>query len=260
MEARDVTAAHLPLGEVVCAWGAERTQEVLSRLSGVVCHVVVLGTAETARVHRSSQVMRANPEVLLDLLPGGKDAPIIDADVHALSLPPTRPLLIREAGEIIGILADDVAPPVRHRAITGTKDARALAQWHVRKALTSFRKVGVPLILDIRPARVKGDGSAFTELLDGLLEVCLTRSKNAPGVSCAHVLVTEGQSGVWLVIEDRSGALDYALQTALLNDSPSENPTVKALRRLRGKAIAAGGSMTAQPNSHGVRSIVCLPA
>ncbi len=259
MEAREVTAAHLPLGEVVCAWGAERTHEVLSRLSGVVCHVVVLGTADTARVFRSSQVMRANPDMLLDLLPGGKEAPIIDADVHALSLPPTRPVLIREAGEVIGILTDEIAPPVRRRTITGTKDARALAQWHVRKALTSFRKVGVPLILDIRPARVKGDGSAFAEILDGLLEACLDRSKNAPGVSCAHVLVTEGQSGVWLVIEDRSGALDYAIQSALLNDTPCENPTVRALRKIRGKAIAAGGSMTAQPNSHGIRSIVCLP-
>ena len=67
-----------------------------------------------------------------------------------------------------------------------------------------------------------------------------------------------------MVIDGGEGSVVQTLfpviQAALLNDSPSENPTVKALRRLRGKAIAAGGSMTAQPNSHGVRSIVCLPS
>ncbi len=260
MEVHEVTTAHLPLGEVVSAWGAERTSEVLRRLSGVVCHVAVLGTGETGRVFRSSLVMRSDPEMLLDLLPGGTEALIVESSTRALDLPPERPLLVREAGEIIGILTDDAAPPVRRARAAGTCDARTLAQQRVREAMDSFRKDGVPLLLDIRTARVRGDGRVFTETLDGLLAECLRRSQETSGASCAHVLVTEGKSGVWLVIEDRSGALDYKTQAALLNDAPSEDATVQVLRKIRARVTAAGGTLTAQPNSFGIRTIVCLPA
>ena len=259
MEAHEVTAAHLPLGEVVSAWGAERTSEVLRRLSGVVCHVAVMGTGETARVFRSSLVMRSDPDMLLDLLPGGTEAPIVESWVRAADLPAERPLLVREAGEIIGVLTDDAAPPVRRARLSGTCDARQLAQQRVREAMDSYRKEGVPLLLDIRSARVRGDGKIFADTLDGLLAECLRRSLHTPGASCAHVLVSEGKSGVWLVIEDRSGALDYKTQAALINDAPSEDPTVQVLRKIRARVTAAGGTLTAQPNPFGVRTIVCLP-
>ena len=260
MEAYEVKAAQLSLREVVTAWGAERAGDVLPRLSGVVCHVVALGASgDKARVFRSSQVMRAQSDMLLDLLPGGVDALIVDADVQAFRLPSERPLLFREDGEIIGILTDEAAPPVRRRDITGTADARALAQKRVRQAMEHFRKDGVPLLLDIRSARVRGDGRDFIALLDGLLGECLRRGKDNDGLACTHVLVREGKSGVWLVIEDRSGPLSVEAQSALLNDEPSDDLTVEALRKLRARARAAGGSMTAQPNPSGIRSIVCLP-
>lgn len=261
MEAYEVKAAQLSLREVVTAWGAERAGDVLPRLSGVVCHVVAMGAdGNKARVFRSSQVMRADTDMLLDLLPGGVDAPIVDADVQAFRLPSERPLLFRQAGEIIGILTDEAAPPVRRREITGTVNAKALAQQRVRKAMDRFRKDGVPLLLDIRRARVRGDGREFIALLDGLLAECLRRSKDNDGLACTHVLVREGKSGVWLVIEDRSGPLDIEAQSALINDEPSDNLTVAALRKLRAQARAAGGSMTAQPNPSGIRTIVCLPS
>jgi hypothetical protein len=260
MEAHEVTAAHLPLGEVVTAWGAEKTGDVLRRLSGVVCHVVVMGAAtDRARVFRSSQVMRSDPDMLLDLLPGGREALIVESDIKAFQIPESRPLLFREDGEIIGILMDGAAPPIRKAASTGSSDARALAQRRVREAMNEFRKDAVPLLLDIRSARVRGDGAEFAAILDGLLAECLRRAKTAPGATCTHVLVTEGKSGVWLVIEDRSGALDFETQAQLVSDEPSDHPTVLALRKLQTMAEAAGGSMTAQPNPFGVRSIVCLP-
>lgn len=261
MEATEVTIAHLPLGEVVSAWGAETVRDVLPRLSGVVCHLVVRGgSTERARVFRSSQVLRADPDLMLDMLPGGSDGLIVGSGLSAMRLPDQRPLLVQEGSDIIGILLADAAPPVRLPARRGTSDANALAQAKLRDAMKKFRKEAVPIVLDIREGQVYGDGSTLGDVMDVLLKEALKNAKKRQKISCVHVFLAQGESGLWLVVEDRSGRLPEKAQRALLDGTASKHRAVLTYRALKERVEADGGTMTAQPSPWGLRSIVCLAA
>ncbi len=262
MEAHEVTVAHLPLGEVVCAWGADTVSEVLPRLTGVVCHLVVLGgDGSRCRVFRSSQVLRADPGELLDLVPGGSEAEVIDVSTRAHFLPRARPLLIREGSEIIGILLED-APPARvpeWRKPRGSTDARVLAARALRKPMESFRKQGVPVVLDLRPCRVSGQGELLEQAIETLMAAALKNARKNTSFSCVHVLLAEGKSGTWLVVEDRSGRLPAVAVDALIHSRESKHSSVKMVGALRTAIEPNGGSVAAQPGPDGLRIIVCLP-
>jgi len=261
VEAAEVTLAHLPLGEVVSAWGAETVRDVLPRLSGVVCHLVVRGgSQDRARVFRSSQVLRSDPDLMLDMLPGGSDGLLIDASHAAVGLPTHRPLLVQEGAEVIGILLADAAPPVRLPERRDTTDAQALAMAKLRDAMVTYRKEAVPIVLDIREGRVFGDGRMLGDVIDVLLKEALKNAKKRQELSCVHVFLAQGESGLWLVVEDRSGRLPEKAQRALIEGTPSKHRAVLTYRALKERVEGDGGTMTAQPSPWGLRSIVCLAA
>lgn len=261
MEATEVTIAHLPLGEVVCAWGAETVRDVMPRLSGIVCHLVVQGGAgDRARVFRSSQVLRADPDLMLDMLPGGSDGLLVGAETKAHQLPRHRPLLVVEGGEVVGILLDEVAPPVRSGPRKGSVDARELAMATMRDAMNVFRKEAIPIVLDIRDGRVEGDGQTLADALDVLLKASLASAKERQELSCVHVFLSQGDSGLWLVVEDRSGRLPESAQRALVDGTPSDHRAVLTYRALKERVEADQGTMTCQPSPWGARFILCLKA
>ena len=245
----------------MCAWGAETVRDVLPRLSGVVCHLVVRGGSnDRARVFRSSQVLRADPDLMLDMLPGGSDGLFVDAGVSAMQLPPHRPLLVQDGPDVIGILVADAAPPVRLPERRGTTDAQALAMARLREAMKTYRKEAVPIVLDIREGQVFGDGQTLAEVMDVLLKEALKNAKKRQELSCVHVFLAQGESGTWLVVEDRSGRLPEKAQRALLDGTPSKHRAVLTFRALKERIEGEGGTMTAQPSPWGLRSIVCLAA
>lgn len=259
VEAAEVTIAHLPLGEVVCAWGAETVRDVMPRLSGVVCHLVVRGGAgERARVFRSSQVLRADPDLMLDMLPGGSDGLLVAATTKAHHLPRHRPLLVQEGEDIVGILVADVAPPVRSVPRRGSVDARELAMVALRDAMKDFRKEAVPVVLDIRDGRVEGDGQTLADVLEALMTASLESARQRQELSCVHVFLSQGDSGLWLVVEDRSGRLPEDAQRALVRGTASQHKSVLTYRALKERVEGDQGSMTCQPSPWGVRFIVCL--
>ncbi len=261
MEATEVTISHLPLGEVVTAWGAESVRDVLSRLSGVVCHLAVRGgSGDRARVFRSSQVLRADPDLMLDMLPGGSDGLIVSGDLSAMMLPDHRPLLVQEGPEIVGILVAEAAPPVRLPALRGRTNAQALAMAKLREAMKTYRKEAVPIVLDIREGQVFGDGQVLADVMEVLLKEALKNAKKRQAMSCVHVFLAQGESGLWLVVEDRSGRLPEKAQRALLEGTASKHRAVLAYRALKERVESDGGTMTAQPSPWGLRSIVCLAA
>ncbi|MCP4917450.1 MAG: hypothetical protein GY913_11045 [Proteobacteria bacterium] len=261
MEAAEVTIAHLPLGEVVCAWGAETVRDVMPRLSGVICHLVVRGGAgDRARVFRSSQVLRADPDLMLDMLPGGSDGLVVAATTKAHHLPVHRPLVVQEDDDITGILIADVAPPVRATPRKGSVDARELAMATMRDAMKTYRKEAIPIVLDIRDGRVEGDGQTLSDVLQILLNTALESARKRQELSCVHVFLSQGDSGLWLVVEDRSGRLDEEAQRALVAGTPSQHKTVLTYRALKERVEGDQGSMTCQPSPWGVRFIVCLKA
>ncbi len=247
---------------MVCAWGADTVSEVLPRLTGVVCHLVVMGgDGSHCRVFRSSQILRADPSEMLDLVPGGSEAQVIDACTRAHFLPTTRPLLIREGSEITGILLDD-APPARvpeWRKPRGSTDARALAARTLRKPMERFRKEGVPVVLDLRPCRVAGNGDLLESAIETLMGSALKNARKNAAFSCVHVLLAEGKSGTWLVVEDRSGRLPADAIDALIHERESKHRAVAMVSELRAGVEPLGGSVAAQPGPDGLRIIVCLP-
>lgn len=261
MEALSLSIADLELGPVVSAWGAQSVQEVLPKLSGVGCHVAVRGSrADAVRLFRSAQLLRADPGTMLDLLPGGQEVGVIEADTPVSRLPAQRPLVVASAGEVIGILLSDHAPPVRGPQPTAVFNAAEVALREVKRAMVEFRRKGVPLIIDVRDSRVHGSADVLTDLLQTLLADILEHVESAGGDGAAHVMLSPGRSGTWLVVEDRCGRLSDEVQIALADPGAwCDDPLVRSFRRLKERVEGMGGSMSAQPGPFGMRTLVALP-
>ena len=256
----------LPLEPVVEAWGIVRVQDVTGQLTGAHGWVAVLDGAGGARVVPASQVLSANPDHMLDLLPGGVDASYVDATTPVGELPEQRPLLVRQGSEVLGLLGGDTLDPRRSRMKrmlrlpSGGADA-ALAAWSaVKHHRDTYRKKGIALVLDIQPSRVEGDGLVVRDAVDVLLEEALELILRANGGTGVHVVLGQGQSGLWLGIETHGSYFPAAFLCEMLEEGPSEDPTTLALRRIRDKVKAQRGHMKVTPTRTGTRFMISLPA
>jgi hypothetical protein len=261
VEALAISIADLELGPVVSAWGAQSVREILPSLSGVGCHLAVRGSkADSVRLFRSAQLLRADPSTMLDLLPGGQQVAVIEADTLVSRLPNQRPLAVVSAGELIGVLLNEHAPPVRGPQPKAVINAGEIALREVKRAMAEFRRKGVPLIIDVRDSRVHGSADVLTDLLQTLLADILEHVERTGGAGAAHVMLSPGRSGTWLVVEDRCGRLSDEVQVALADPGAwCEDPLVRSFRRLKERVEDMGGSMSAQPGPFGMRTLVALP-
>lgn len=246
---------------MVSAWGAQSVQEVLPALSGLGCHVAVRGSdSGQVRLFRSAQLLRADPGTMLDLLPGGQSVPTVPAETLATQIPRERPLAVVDGGEVVGVLLHDNPPPVRGPAPRDVVDAGALALREVKRSMVEFRRRGVPLIIDVRDSRVHGNADVLTDLMQTLLADILEHVDRAGGAGAAHVMLSPGRSGTWLVVEDRCGRLSDEVQVALADPGAwCDDPLVRSFRRLKERVEGIGGSMSAQPGPFGMRTLVALP-
>lgn len=261
VEALAINIADLELGPVVSAWGAQSVQEILPSLSGVGCHVAVRGSnADSVRLFRSALLLRADPHTMLDLLPGGQEVAVVAAETPVQRLPSQRPLAVVSAGEVIGVLLSEHAPPVRGPSPAAVINAAEIALREVKRAMVEFRRKGVPLIIDVRDSRVHGSADVLTDLLQTLLADILEHVDQTGGAGAAHVMLSPGRSGTWLVVEDRCGRLSDEVQVALADPGAwCEDPLVRSFRRLKERVEGMGGSMSAQPGPFGMRTLVALP-
>lgn len=261
MEALAINLSDLELGPVVSAWGAQSVHEILPSLSGVGCHVAIRGSsADKVRLFRSAQLLRADPNTMLDLLPGGQEVSAVEADTPFSRVPPQRPLAVVSGGEVIGVLLNDQAPPIHGPSPSAVINASEIALREVKRAMVEFRRKGVPLIIDVRDSRVHGSADVLTDLLQTLLADILEHVDQAGGAGSAHVMLSPGRSGTWLVVEDRCGRLSDEVQVALADPGAwCEDPLVRSFRRLKERVEGMGGSMSAQPGPFGVRTLIALP-
>lgn len=261
MEALALTIADLELGPALMAWGAQTVQEILPRLSGVATHVAIKGSdPHHMQLFRSTQLLRADPHSMLDLLPGGDRALVVPAETLARELPPERPLIVVSEDEVLGVLLHEQAPPMRGPAPPQTVDAGEVALREVKRSMAEFRRKGVPLIIDVRDCRVYGSQDVLIDVVQTLLADVLEHVDRAKGQGAAHVMVTPGRAGTWVVVEDRCGRLDDEVQAALADPAAwCEHPTVRSFRRLKERVESMGGSMSAVPGPFGVRTLVALP-
>lgn len=261
MEALALTIADLELGPALMAWGAQTVQEIMPRLSGVATHVAVRGSdLHSMQLFRSTQLLRADTHSMLDLLPGGERALVVPAETLATDIPPERPLVIVDGDEVIGVLLHEQAPPVRGPTPVQSIDAGEVALREVKRSMPEFRRKGVPLIIDVRDCRVYGTQDVLIDVVQTLLADVLDHVDRAGGQGAAHVMVTPGRAGTWIVVEDRCGRLDDEVRNALADANAwCEHPTVRSFRRLKERVEGMGGSMSAVPGPFGVRTLVALP-
>ena len=75
-----------------------------------------------------------------------------------------------------------------------------------------------------------------------------------------HVTVGQGQTGLWIGVED-SGTKAFSYDAReLLEEGPMDDLALLGIRRMHDKVKAAGGQMRIQPTRTGTRFMVCLPA
>jgi hypothetical protein len=197
---------------------------------------------------------------MLDLLPGGQEVPVVEGTTLVSRLPSERPLAVIEDGEIIGVLLNDHSPPIRGPQPAAVINAAEIALREVKRAMVEFRRKGVPLIIDVRDSRVHGSADVLTYLLQTLLADILEHDERTGGAGSAHVTLSPGRSGTWLVVDDRCGRLSDEVQVALADPGAwCEDPLVRSFRRLKERVEGMGGSMSAQPGPFGMRTLVGLP-
>lgn len=269
MEALDTNARkviELTLEPVVEAWGIERVQDVAGQLAGPQGWVAVLDGAGGARVLPAAQVLAANPDHMLDLLPGGQEASYVEATTNNGDLPEARPLLVRQGSEVLGLLGGEQVDPnlARMKRLfrlpSGGADA-AMAAWAaVKHHRDTYRKKGIAMVLDIQPSRCEGDGLVVKDAVDILLEEALELIARANGGTGVHVMIGQGMSGLWIGIETNGTYFPAAFLLEMLEAGPTDDPTTLALRRVRDKVRAQKGHMKVSPTRTGTRFMISLPA
>ena len=256
----------LQLANVVEAWGIERVQDVISAIQSGASYIAVQNGAGQARVLHAGVVTKADPEMILDMIRGGRNAIYVDATTETESLPEHRPLLVRKGDKLLGLLDDEkfVAPvnspsPKRWTG-SGGSDAQVAALSAIRGARETFRHRGIALVLDIQPSRVAGDPRLVQDLLDHLLEGALEIIDRNGGGSGVHVTVGQGEAGLWIGVEDNgTKSMTYDARI-LLEDGPTDDLALLGIRRMRDRVTNAGGQMRIVPTRTGTRFMVCLPA
>jgi hypothetical protein len=239
--------------------------DVVGQLKDRQGWVAVLDGAGGARVIPAMQVLAANPDAMLDLIPGGQPATYVSANSLVAELPSTRPLLVREGKDVLGLLGGDhldsrLARMKRmFKLPSGGADA-AMAAWSaIKHHRDNYRRLGIALVLDIRPSRVAGDGLVVRDAVDVLLEEALELIKRANGGTGVHITVGQGLSGLWIGIDTNGSYFPAAFLYEMLEDGPTEDPTTLALRRIRDKVVAQGGHMKVSPIRCGTRFMISLP-
>jgi signal transduction histidine kinase len=266
MEALMSSVANLRLANVVEAWGIERVQDVVGSIQNGASFVAVQNGAGQARVLHATIVEKADPEMILDMIRGGREAIYVDASTETDALPEHRPLLVRKGDKLLGLLDDeafrapkDTIKPKRWSG-TGGADAQEAALCAVRAARETFRHKGIALILDIQPSRVGGDPRLVQDLVDHLLEGALEIIERNGGGSGVHVTVGQGEAGLWIGVED-SGTKSLAYDVSeLLDEEPTDDLALLGIRRMQERVKEAGGQMRIIPTRTGTRFMVCLPA
>lgn len=260
VEALALSTEDLELGPVVSAWGAQLVQDILPFLTESGCHVAIRGSRPGAvLLFQRAQLLAANPNTVLELLPGGEEVVVVEADTLVSRLPNHAKLAVASAGEVIGVLlnerstVDDAAP-------TALIDAGPIVLSEVKRVMLDFRRKGVPLMLDVRDSRVCASPDVLRDVLQSLLADILGHVERSGGAGSAYVKLSPGRSGTWLVVEDRCGRLSDEVQVALAHPGTlCEDPSVRSFRRLKERVEGIGGSMSAQPGAFGVRIMVSLP-
>lgn len=259
------SVADLPLSSVVEVWGIERVQDVLAAVQGGAIYVAVQDGAGKARVLSGALVEQADLEMILDMIRGGRTALYVDAGTAVDQLPDHRPLLVRRGEKLLGLLDDGswIAPksPRPKRWIgEGGSDAQMAAMKAIKSARDTFRHRGIALILDIQPSRVIGDPRMVQDVVDHLLESALGILDRNGGGTGVHVTVSQGQSGLWIGVED-SGSHNHAVNADMvLSEVETDDLAILAIRRMHKNVIEAGGQMRVVPTRTGTRFMVCLPA
>jgi hypothetical protein len=259
------TVAELALAQAVEAWGIDRVQDVVGAIQNGAHFVAVQTGAGQARVLNAASVEKAAPEMILDMIRGGREAIYVDASSETSSLPDHRPLLVRKGDVLLGMLDDEEykqpTPHVPKRWVgAGGADAQEAALSAIKAARETFRHKGIALILDIQPSRVGGDPRLVQDLVDHLLEGALEIIDRNGGGSGVHVTVGQGEAGLWIGVED-SGTLSMNYDiSSLLDDTPTDDLVMLGIRRMRERVTSAGGEMRIVPTRTGTRFMVCLPA
>ena len=265
MKKHTPTVADLPLSSVVEVWGIERVQDVLAAVQGGAIYVAVQDGAGKARVLSGALVEQADADMILDMIRGGRTALYVDGSTHVEKLPNHRPLLIRTGDELLGLLDDGswIAPksPRPKRWVgEGGSDAHLAAMKAIKGARETFKHRGIALILDIQPSRVIADPRLVQDIVDHLLESSLGILDRNGGGTGVHVTVSQGQSGLWIGVED-SGSHNHTIDPeTVLSDVETDDLAIIAIRRMRKNVVEAGGQMRVIPTRTGTRFMVCLPA
>lgn len=258
----------LDLAKVIEVWGIERVEDVLPHLEQGYAFVAVHDGGGQSRVLPAKRVAKADPEMILDMLPGGLPAMYVDANIPQGELPEHRPLLVRRGARLIGLLGQEelnnepteVVRPSRWALPAGGADARAAAMAAVDLARETFRDQGIPLMLDIQESRVEGDGALVKDLLDHLLEESLSILSRSGGGTAVYVTVGQGEAGLWIGVED-NGAPNVAISTDMIfSEEPTDDLSILALRRMRDRVVRSGGKMRVIPTRTGTRFMALLPA
>ena len=260
------SVAEMPLSSVVEAWGIERVQDVIGAIQAGASFVAVQNGAGQARVLEAGLVKKASSDMILDMIRGGREAIYVDAASQLSALPEHRPLLVRKGEILLGLLdEEDFAPEAdpatpKPWSSTGGGDAQEAALNAIRAARETFRHKGIALVLDIQPSRVGTDPRLVQDLVDHLLEGALEIIDRNGGGSGVHVTVGQGESGLWIGVEDNGTQRFNYDARELLEDGPMDDLALLGIRRMRDKVREAGGQMRIEPTRTGTRFMVCLPA
>jgi len=262
----NTTAGQLDLASVIEVWGIERVEDVLPQIEDGVRYVAVHDGTGQSRVLPVRRVRECDPQLILDMLPGGQLAMYVDAATPAGGLPDHRPLLVRRGALLIGLLESDdktvPAPQEETFTLPGVgegADARVAAMSAIDAARESFRRRGISMVLDIQESRVEGDGTLVRDLVDQLLEEALGIIERSGGGTGVHVTVGQGQAGLWIGVED-SGTIRAVVDTdEIFSEMPTDDLSVLALRRIRARVVEVGGDMRVYSTRSGTRFMVRLP-
>jgi len=259
------TVADLPLANIVEAWGIERIQDVVNAVQNGALFVAVQNGAGQARVLNGSTVVKSDPDMILDMIRGGREAIYVEASSETASLPDHRPLIVRKGDTVLGLLDDEEYQPPKPQAAqrwvgSGGSDAQEAALSAIKAARETFRHKGIALILDIQPSRVGGDPRLVQDLVDHLLEGALEIIDRNGGGSGVHVTVGQGEAGLWIGVEDSGTQAAVYDMTNLLDETPTDDLVMLGIRRMRDRVKEAGGQMRIVPTRTGTRFMVCLPA